>query len=160
MNGIANIKDTVRIDLEEAQNFLKGLENSRATMGKELHADLAKDATHRNADVARELKGFHNHRKAMSKEMQNGFDKFRADLAEDRDQLKHSVGATLNGLGIELGELRTSLAGGQEEWSKLKTTLRAKRGGAAEFTKESTPEFPKPQKPRAKKEVKKGRASK
>lgn len=160
MNGIANIEDTVRIDLEEVQNFLKGLENSRATTGKELHADLAKDAAHRNADVAKELKGFHNDRKAMSKEMQNGFDKFRADLAGDRAQLKHSVGATLKGFGIDLGELRTSLAGGQEEWSKLAATMRAKRGGATEFMKESAPEFPKPQKARVRKEVKRAKAFK
>jgi hypothetical protein len=121
INGIGGIKETVRTDLGEVQNFLKQLENSRESTAKELQGELQKSKAH----------------------------------------LKHSVDALVKGFDVELGEMRTTLGGGQAEWRKLVSTMHAKRGGATvakppkaakttEFTAEITPDFAGPLKAGAK----------
>ena len=156
INGVEVIK-------EETRNFLKQLQNSRESMAKELHADLDQqtadrmamgkklhaDLAQHTADmkeaVASELKGFENSRMDMAEKLQH-------KLSKVRPQLKHSVDALLKGFGVELGEVRTTLAGGQDEWRKQVSTMHAKRSGATVakppkaakttgFTAETTPDF-------------------
>ena len=138
INGVEVIKETVRTDLRE-------LKNSREAMAKKLHADLAQHTADMKEAVASELKGFENSRMDMAEKLQH-------KLSKVRPQLKHSVDAMLKGFGVELGEVRATLAGGQDEWRKLVSTMDAKRSGATvakppqaakttEFTAETTPDF-------------------
>ena len=145
INGIAGIKETVTTDLEETQNFLKQLQNSKESMAEKLHADLDQHTADLKESVASEMKGFEDSRTDMAEKLQD-------KLSKVRPQLKHSVDALLKGFNVELGEVRTTLDGGQDEWRKLLSTMDAKRSGATvakppkaakttEFTAETTPDF-------------------
>ena len=138
INGVEVIKETVRTDLRE-------FKNSREAMAEKLHADLAQHTADMREAVASELKGFENSRMDMAEKLQH-------KLSKVRPQLKHSVDALLKGFNVELGEVRTTLAGGQDEWRKQVSTMHAKRSGATvakppkaakttEFTAETTPDF-------------------
>jgi len=138
INGVEVIKETVRTDLRE-------LKNSREAMAKKLHADLAQHTADMKEAVASELKGFEDSRTDMAK-------KLHADLAQHTADMKEAVASELKGFDVELGEVRTTLAGGQDEWRKLVSTMDAKRSGATVakppkaakttgFTAETTPDF-------------------
>jgi signal transduction histidine kinase len=138
INGVEVIKETVRTDLGE-------LKNSREAMAKKLHADLAQHTADMKEAVASELKGFEDSRTDMAK-------KLHADLAQHTADMKEAVASELKGFDVELGEVRTTLAGGQDEWRKLVSTMHAKRSGATVakppkaakttgFTAETTPDF-------------------
>jgi len=145
INGIGGIKETVTTDLEETRNFLKQLQNSKESMAKELHADLDQHTADLKEAVASEMKGFEDSRTDMAEKLQD-------ELSKHKAHLQHSVGALLKGFGVELGEVRTTLDGGQDEWRKLLSTMHSKRSGATvakppkaakttEFTAETTPDF-------------------
>ena len=165
INGIGGIKETVTTDLEETRNFLKQLQNSKESMAKELHAELDQHTADLKEAVASEMKGFEDSRTDMAEKLQDKLSKHKAHL-------QHSVGALLKGFDVELGEVRTTLAGGQDEWRKLVSTMDAKRSGATvakppkaakttEFTAETTPDFAGPLKAGAKRGgSKKGKAGK
>jgi len=85
-NGLAKLKDTVRKTMEDEQNELKELHNTRMAASEELHEDLAKSATDRKAAVDKELKDsqneleeFHNTRMAASEELHKDLAKSVAD---------------------------------------------------------------------------------
>jgi hypothetical protein len=91
------------------------------------------------------MKGFEDSRTDMAEKLQD-------ELSKHKAHLQHSVGALLKGFGVELGEVRTTLDGGQDEWRKLLSTMHSKRSGATvakppkaakttEFTAETTPDF-------------------
>jgi len=165
INGIEGIKESVRTEMEEAQNFLEQLESSRESTAKELHANLEQETADMKEAAAKELKGFEDSRTDMAEKLQH-------KLSKDKAHLEHSVGALLKGFDVELGEVRTTLAGGQDEWGKLVSTMHAKRSGATvakppkaakttEFTSETTPDFARPFKAGAKREgSKKGKIGK
>ena len=138
INGVEVIKETVSTDLRE-------LKNSREAMAKKLHADLAQHTADMKEAVASELKGFEDSRTDMAK-------KLHADLAQHTADMKEAVASELKGFDVELGEVRTTLAGGQDEWRKQVSTMHAKRSGATVakppkaakttgFTAETTPDF-------------------
>lgn len=123
INGIGGIKGEVGGIKGEVQNFLKQLEDSRADLKE---------------SVASEMKGFKDSRESTAKELQG-------ELQKIKPHLKHSVGALLKGFDVEL-------AGGQDEWQKLVSTMHSKRSGATVakppeavkttgFAAETTPDF-------------------
>jgi hypothetical protein len=161
INGIGGIKETVRTDLGEVQNFLKQLEDSRESTAKELHTDLDQHTADLKESVASEMKGFEDSRTDIAKELQHEARELQGELQKSKAHLKHSVDALVKGFDVELGEMRTTLGGGQAEWRKLVSTMHAKRGGATvakppkaakttEFTAEITPDFAGPLKAGAK----------
>jgi predicted nucleic acid-binding Zn-ribbon protein len=163
INGIGGIKETVRTDLGEAQNFLKQLEDSRESTAKELRTDLDQHTADLKESVASEMKGFEDARTDIAKELQHEARELQGELQKSKAHLQHSVGALLKGFDVELGEMRTTLDGGQDEWRKLVSTMHAKRSGATvakppkaakttEFTAETTPDFARPPKAGAKRE--------
>lgn len=172
INGIGGIKETVRTDLGEVQNFLKQLEDSRESTAKELRTDLDQHTADLKESVASEMKGFEDSRTDTAKELQHEARELQGKLQKSKAHLKHSVDALLKGFDVELGEMRTTLAGGQDEWRKLVSTMDAKRSGATvakppkgaktmEFTAETTPGFAGPFKAGAKRQgSKKGKAGK
>jgi len=82
INGIGGIKETVRTDLGEVQNFLKQLEDSRESTAKELHADLDQHTADLKEAVASELKGFEDSRTDMAEKLHADLDQHTADLKE------------------------------------------------------------------------------
>jgi archaellum component FlaC len=163
INGIGGIKETVRTDLGEIQNFLKQLENSRESTAKELHTDLEQHTADLKESVASEMKGFEDSRTDTAKELQHEAKELQGELQKSKAHLKHSVDALLKGFDVELGEMHTTLAGGQDEWQKLLSTMNAKRSGATVakppkaakttgFAAETTPDFAGPPKAGAKRE--------
>ena len=95
--------------------------------------------------VRTDLRELKNSREAMA-------EKLHADLAQHTADMKEAVASELKGFDVELGEVRTTLDRGQDEWRKLVSTMDAKRSGATvakppkaakttEFTAETTPDF-------------------
>lgn len=133
---IAELKETVKMDLRDLRRHLEQFRDSRVTMSTELRADLARSADDRKREVGDMLKGFGAELKelgrahaAMSKEL-------KADLAKSVGDLKDGVGALLKGFNAQLKEIRSELAGARDEWQKLTATMQAKRGGVAIRVKE------------------------
>ena len=171
INGIGGIKETVRTDLGEVQNFLKQLEDSRESTAKELHTDLDQHTADLKESVASEMKGFEDSRTDIAKELQHEARELQGKLQKSKAYLKHSVDALLKGFDVELGEVRTTLAGGQDEWRKLLSTMDAKRSGATVakppkaakttgFAAETTPDFARPKAGAKRESSKKGKAGK
>ena len=74
--GIAQLRETVKLDL-------KGFQDSRTAMAKELRADLAKIVNDMKSAVSAQLKELDATHAAMSREMRAELNKGRQTLAED-----------------------------------------------------------------------------
>jgi len=146
--GLEQLRETVKMDL-------KGFQNSRTAIAKELRTDLAKSVADRKAAVSTQLKELDATHAAMSREMRaelakgvsnrkyevgimlDGFDQvlatmgkdMRADLAKGVADRKHEVSHMLRGFSAELKDIRSELAGGRDEWQILSAIMQEKRGG-------------------------------
>jgi len=74
--GIAELRETVKMDL-------KGFQDSRTAMAKELHADLAKSVSDMKVAVSTQLKELDASHTAMSRELKTDLAKVRPALAEE-----------------------------------------------------------------------------
>jgi len=120
---VAELRETVKMDL-------KGFQDSRTAMGKELRADLVKSVSDMKSAVSTQLKEMDAAHTTMSREM-------RANLAQSLADCKRSTGSMLKSFSNELKEVRSELAGGRDEWQILSATMQAQRVGLAVKTKPS-----------------------
>jgi len=153
---VAELRETVKMDL-------KGFQDSRTAMGKELRADLVKSVSDMKSAVSTQLKEMDAAHTTMSREMRanlaqsladckrstgamlEGFSQahstmskeMRANLAQSLADCKRSTGSMLKSFSNELKEVRSELAGGRDEWQILSATMQAQRVGLAVKTKPS-----------------------
>jgi len=163
---IAELRETVKLDMRELRMHLQELRDSRIATGEEIRTDLARGTAHLEHEVGAMLNSFSRVRTAMSKELRadlasnatdckrevgamlNGFGQARAtvskkmsaELARGVADRKRKVGAMIRGFNAKLKEIRSELAGGREEWEILTATMQAHRGGLAVEAKPSVEE--------------------
>jgi len=142
--GIAELRETVKLDL-------KGFQNSRTVMAKELRADLAKGeegrlgearalkqelvrgVAERKSAVSAQLKELDTAHATMSKEL-------KADLAKSekerlgeaqalKQELVRGVAERKSAVSVQLRELTNIQAGVRDEWQILSAIMREKREG-------------------------------
>jgi len=154
---VAELRETVKLELLESRRHIEELRDTRIAIGKQMRADLARDAANRKHEVGSMLKELNSAHAAMSKELKadlakgvanrkrevgimlDGFGQalatmgkeMKADLAKGVADRKHEVGSMLRSFSAELKDIRSELAGGHEEWQKLTATMQSKRGGVA-----------------------------
>jgi uncharacterized protein YukE len=120
IRGITELRETVKMDLQELRTHLEELRDSRVAIGKGMRVDLARRVADRKREVGDMLKGFGAElielgsvRSAMSKGL-------KTDLAKSMADRKHEVGVMLKGFGAELTELGSVRSAMSKE---LKTDL-------------------------------------
>ena len=113
---IADLRETVKLELRESRIHLQELRDFRIAMGKEIRADLARSVANRRREVANILKGFGIELKELSRAHSIMSKELKANLARGVADLKHELGAMLNGFGQAHAamskEMRADLARG------------------------------------------------
>ena len=154
---IAELRNTVKLNLKDVRDDLAQINADRKSASRELKAELTTSTANLKQDVANMLKGFAQNRDAITKVMKadlakgvaeckqevdtllKGFaqnhstmaTQMKADLAKGVVERKQEVDTLLKGFEVNLNEVRTTLAGGRDEWQKLTGTMQAKRGAVA-----------------------------
>jgi len=154
---IAELRNTVKLNLKDVRDDLAKINADRKSASRELKAELTTSTANLKQDVANMLKGFAQNRDAITKVMKadlakgvaeckqevdtllKGFaqnhstmaTQMKADLAKGVVERKQEVDTLLKGFEVNLNEVRTTLAGGRDEWQKLTGTMQAKRGAVA-----------------------------
>lgn len=134
---------------QDVGTLLQGLNQAHAAMGQEMKADLAKGVADRKRDLGSMLQGFGQELKDVHSARADASKKLRADLTKGAADLKEDVGTMLEGFDAAQAEVRSTLAGGRDEWQKLAATMQAKRG-APTVEAEPRQAHPRPKAPRPK----------
>lgn len=110
---------------------------NRKVVLKELKTDLAKNNADRQREVNALLKdvddmlnGFAKNRDATTKQIRADLAKSAAEREHDVDVMRKDVHVMIKGFEKKLNDMRSSVAGGRDEWQRLTATMRSKRGAA------------------------------
>jgi hypothetical protein len=113
---VAELRKTVKLDLLESRRHIEELRDSRITTGKQMRADLVKDAANRKHEVGSMLNAFNAELKELNSAHAAMSRNLKADLAKGVANRKHEVGVMLDGFGQALAtmgkEMRSDLAKG------------------------------------------------
>jgi len=132
--GIAELRETVKMDL-------RGFQDSRTAMAKELRTELTKSVGDRKVAISAQLKELDAAHAAMSREMRAELTKGRQALAKGESERQSEAREFIGELGrtvaegkaatqAQLKQLAEVQAGARDEWQILTATMQAQRVGA------------------------------
>jgi len=113
---VAQLRETVKMDL-------KGFQDSRTAMGKELRADLAKSVADRKAAVNTKLKELDAAHTAMSREMRAELNKGRQTLTEEEVKRQSEAREFMGRLGRAVAEGKAAVKTLLGEFDSAHTTM-------------------------------------
>ena len=131
-------QDTSRRRQEEVERQsdvaaqIKGYDEARAAMSRELRADLSQSTRALGQDVATQLAGYDEVRAAMSRELREGLSRATAALGQAEAERRSDV-------ATQLAEYRDEHTGARAAWQGIAAALETKRGVAVPVAEPPAP---------------------